>query len=66
VNVAVKSAVECGYRLIDCAFIYGNETEVGDALTRVMRDGTARREDLFVISKVIQCVIIRNVDRILV
>jgi len=51
-KLAVKTAIESGYRLIDCAYIYGNEGEVGDALTQVMRDETVRREDVFIISKV--------------
>jgi len=51
-KAAVKTAIECGYRLIDSAYVYGNEAEVGDALTQMMRNGTVRREDLFVISKV--------------
>jgi diketogulonate reductase-like aldo/keto reductase len=29
---AVREAVSCGYRLIDTAFIYGNEREVGEAI----------------------------------
>jgi diketogulonate reductase-like aldo/keto reductase len=31
---AVVSAIECGYRLIDSAFIYENEPEVGEAIRR--------------------------------
>lgn len=49
---AVVSAVENGYRLIDCASVYGNEKEIGAALGRLMAAGTVRREELFITSKV--------------
>ena len=49
---AVKAAIACGYRLIDCAYIYGNEVEIGEALAEVFKEGLVRREDLFIISKV--------------
>ena len=35
---AVKEAVRTGYRLIDCAAIYGNEKEIGVALNDVVSE----------------------------
>ncbi len=49
---AVYGAVKAGYRLIDCAEVYGNEDKIGEALGRLFREGAVRREELFVVSKV--------------
>ncbi|KAM9391685.1 aldo-keto reductase family 1 member A1-A [Pholidichthys leucotaenia] len=52
VKQAVLTALECGYRHIDCAAAYGNEQEVGQALTLWVGPGKAlQREEVFVTSK---------------
>lgn len=52
VKQAVIWALQAGYRHIDCAAIYGNEVEIGEALQETLGAGKAlRREDVFVTSK---------------
>ncbi|HTQ18331.1 aldo/keto reductase [Mycobacterium sp.] len=48
---AVKAAVEVGFRHLDAAERYRNEAEVGAALKELFADGTVRREELFVTTK---------------
>lgn len=48
---AVRGAAHAGYRHFDCAAVYGNESEVGDALQDVIADGVSRGE-LWITSKV--------------
>lgn len=47
---AVKGAVQVGYRHIDCAAVYGNEQQIGQALHEVMSGGI-QREELWITSK---------------
>ena len=49
---AVDGAIKAGYRLIDCAAAYGNEKDIGEVLQKNFKDGTVKREDLMVMSKV--------------
>jgi alcohol dehydrogenase (NADP+) len=50
VGAAVRGAAAVGYRHFDCASVYGNEPEVGEALADVQASGVAR-EELWVTSK---------------
>ena len=48
---ATKTALEVGFRHLDCAERYRNEQAVGDAMQAVFRAGAIRREDVFVTTK---------------
>jgi D-xylose reductase len=43
--------IKAGYRCIDQAADYGNEKETGEGIKRAIADGTVKREELFVTSK---------------
>ena len=45
---SVKYALECGYKHIDTAAVYGNEVSVGKGI----KSSAVKREDVFVTSKV--------------
>lgn len=51
VKEAVEHAITKGYRNVDAAWIYGNEGEVGEAIEAKINDGTVKREELFVATK---------------
>lgn len=48
---ATRIALEAGFRHFDCAERYRNEEAVGDALRAAFGEGTARREDVFITTK---------------
>lgn len=52
VSAAVAEAIRLGCRLFDCASVYGNEHLIGKVFEQAIAEGSACREELFVISKV--------------
>jgi len=48
---AVRMAVKLGYTHFDCAHVYGNEKEIGNAFADAFKAGEAKREDLWITSK---------------
>lgn len=52
VSAAVAGAITAGYRLFDCAAVYGNEELIGSVFAAAIAKGTVSREELFITSKV--------------
>jgi diketogulonate reductase-like aldo/keto reductase len=48
---AVLAALEVGFRQFDCAERYRNEIAVGAAMQKIFREGKAKREDVFIGTK---------------
>ncbi len=48
---AVREALKTGYRHIDCAFVYLNEAEIGNAFRDSFAEGLVKREELWITSK---------------
>ena len=51
VQQAVETALDEGYRHIDCAATYGNEKEIGRAFSRAFSEGKINRKEVWVTSK---------------
>jgi len=52
VAAAVEKAIRLGYRHIDCASVYGNEKQIGQALKKLFDEGVVSRDQLWITSKV--------------
>lgn len=50
---AVRIAITLGCRSIDTAYTYQNEVEVGKAICGHLKEGNIKREELFIVTKVI-------------
>ncbi len=48
----VYDAIECGYRLIDTAQAYYNESEVGEGIKKAIENLGVERKDIFITTKV--------------
>lgn len=48
---ATKTALDVGFRHLDCAERYRNEEAVGDAMQEAFKAGTVQRQELFVTTK---------------
>jgi alcohol dehydrogenase (NADP+) len=51
VGAAVREAIRLGYRHIDCASVYANEPEVGEAIRGAIDAGEVKREEMWITSK---------------
>ncbi|XP_064101166.1 aldo-keto reductase family 1 member A1-like [Macrobrachium nipponense] len=51
IKLTINTALECGYRHIDTAYLYQNEREIGEVLKEWLDSGRIKREELFITTK---------------
>ncbi|KAL7063009.1 hypothetical protein AAHC03_0111 [Spirometra sp. Aus1] len=51
VGAAVSTALDAGYRHLDCAALYDNEEEIGAVLAQKFDSGALKRQDVFITTK---------------
>jgi diketogulonate reductase-like aldo/keto reductase len=61
-NIVKEAILNCGYRHIDGAWVYKNESEVGNGIREALEasEGKIKREDLFITTKLWNQVRITN------
>ncbi|KHJ76528.1 hypothetical protein OESDEN_23852 [Oesophagostomum dentatum] len=50
-TAVLNAALDNGYRLIDTAYLYGNEAIIGKTLKDYFKTGKLKREDVFITTK---------------
>lgn len=50
-RIAVKVAIDMGYRYFDTAKLYGNESEIGEAIAQKIEEKVIKRSDVVVANK---------------
>ncbi|HMO18454.1 MAG TPA: aldo/keto reductase [Oligoflexia bacterium] len=51
VGEVIQTSIRMGYRHIDCAYIYGNEDQIGESLSVCFNEGLITREDIWITGK---------------
>ncbi|CAH1390856.1 unnamed protein product [Nezara viridula] len=51
IDTALNAAIDAGYRHIDTAFVYQNESAIGTTLKKLLDSGKITREELFIVTK---------------
>jgi len=51
VQIALKTAIDCGQRFFDTAAAYGNEAEIGTTLKEILPIYNLKRSDIFITTK---------------
>lgn len=51
-RVAVRAALDAGYRHIDTVYTDLNEDAIGEVLQEYIKSGKVKREELFIVTKV--------------
>jgi diketogulonate reductase-like aldo/keto reductase len=64
--LALKAAIDVGYRYFDTAGLYGNEGEIGKFFEKIFKEGKLKRSDIFLTTKLpFQCHRPEDVEEVL-